>query len=122
MNTPNYAQPYYWYYATREEALKWPIAPGNMLTFKDPDGKHYYEKSLGWSPSKGVKFTEFSLQENAPVTTSTPTSSPVEIAYEQPKQTDIDAEIKELKEQILDLAKSIKNSHQYYNKKGDNKQ
>ena len=113
MNTQNYAQPYYWYYATREEALNWPIAPGNMLTFKDPDGKHYYEKSLGWSPYEGVKFVEYSISEpvvNKPVMAEVPkkeTNSEVE---------DLKNDIYDLKNQIAELVK-LQSAKPYYNKK-----
>lgn len=120
MNTQNYAQPYYWYYATREEALKWPIAPGNMLTFKDPDGKHYYEKSLGWSPYEGVKFVEFELK----VTEEKPKAS-VAVAPEvtptaKSEVEDLKNDIFDLKNQIAELVKLQSNKQPYY-KKGDNK-
>ena len=111
MNTQNYAQPYYWYYATRDEAINWPIAPGNMLTFKDPDGKHYYEKSLGWSPYEGVQFKEFEIKEEAipqaPVQTAPAPNSDVE---------DLRKDIYDLKSQLTELVK-VQSVKPYYDKK-----
>ncbi len=116
MNTQNYAQPYYWYYATREEALKWPIAPGNMLTFKDPDGKHYYEKSLGWSPYEGVTFKEFEVKaEEAPKV-----EAPVE-AKSNSEWDEFRRDICDLKDQIAELVK-LQSVKPYYNKKEGGKQ
>ena len=115
MNTQNYAQPYYWYYATREEALNWPIAPGNMLTFKDPDGKHYYEKSLGWSPYEGVMFKEFEVKvEEVPKT-----EAPVEAKSSE--VDDLRKDIYDLKDQIAELVK-LQSVKPYYNKKEGGKQ
>jgi len=115
MNTQNYAQPYYWYYATKEEALKWPIAPGNMLTFKDPDGKHYYEKSLGWSPYEGVKFVEFEVKvEEVPKV-----EAPVEAKSSE--VDDLRRDIYDLKDQIAELVK-LQSVKPYYNKKEGGKQ
>ena len=121
MNTQNYAQPYYWYYATREEALKWPIAPGNMLTFKDPDGKHYYEKSLGWSPYEGVKFVEFELK----VTEEKPKESVA--IYQETIPVANKTEVEDLKNDIYDLKNQIAElikmqAKPYYNKKEGGKQ
>lgn len=120
MNTQNYAQPYYWYYATREEALKWPIAPGNMLTFKDPDGKHYYEKSLGWSPYEGVKFTEYHIQESGTGPIVQETTSSVAEVKPNSEVEDLRKDIYDLKDQIAELVK-LQSVKPYYNKKGDNK-
>lgn len=117
MNNIGNTLAYCWYYATREEALNWPIAPGNMLVFKDPDGKHFYTKSLGWSPYEGIKFEDFSLVEN----------KPVEVVKEEPVVREVvpsktERDIEDLKEQMAALMDMMKNKQQYYNKKGDGKQ
>ena len=114
MNNSNYAQAYYWYYATRDEALNWPIAPGNMLVFKDPDGRHYYEKSLGWSPYEGVTFKEFKFDE--PVQQKPVAEVPNEQKTEVESRKD---DICDLKSQIAELVK-LQSVKPYY-KKGDNK-
>ena len=101
MNSQTYAQPYYWYYATRDEAINWPIAPGNMLTFKDPDGKHYYEKSLGWSPYEGVMFKEFTIKED--VLPQAPEQAPAPAS--NPEVEDLKKDIYDLKDQIAELVK-----------------
>ena len=49
---PQYDTKQYSYYFVKDtgEAYNWPIAPGNLLVFKDQDGMHFYTKSLGYSP------------------------------------------------------------------------
>ena len=111
MDNPNFTQAYYWYYATKEEALKWPIGPGNMLVFKDPDGKHFYEKSLGWSPYEGVSFREFTL-EVEPIKTEL-------VPEDKSQSTGVEKDIQELKAQIAALMELVKSKPQNYYKKGD---
>ena len=40
----------YFFVKDTGEAYNWPIAPGNLLVFKDQDDMHFYTKSLGYSP------------------------------------------------------------------------
>lgn len=58
-----YNQAYFWYYASRMEALNWPIGPGNILTFRDPDGIHFYVKSMGFSPYESPSFEVFTKEQ-----------------------------------------------------------
>lgn len=117
--TQNYSQGYYWYYATRDEALNWPIAPGNMLTFKDPDGKHYYEKSLGWNPCEGVQFKEYKIREaTAPVQESIVEVAPTKTNDVEALRLDMD----DLKRQMTEFIKAMQpHMHSYDNKKGGDK-
>lgn len=119
MEVTSYTQGYYWYYATKDQALNWPIAPGSMLVFMDPDGKHFYVKKMGWSPYDKASFQTFS--EEIPVAASV-TQAPVEIASEQPT---VYEQLQEMREQMAFLTESINRLNQkpqwQNNKKGDNK-
>ena len=113
-------QVYSWIYARKDEAINYPIAPGNMMVFKDPDGKHYYQKSLGFSSFDRPTFDTYTLEE--PV---------VQNVVEEPKMESQYNDIESLKAMIFDLSNQvsrlndqIKNNQskpKYYNqnKKGD---
>lgn len=107
-------QGFAWYYATRDEASRWPLAPGNMLVFFDPDGQHFYVKSLGWSPYEGVKFEVFTREKTEEIKTQEPAATPAM------DLTGILSELGDLKAQMAELINNAK--HQQYYKKGDNKQ
>jgi len=119
MNGPNYTQGYYWYFATKEDAMNWPIAPGNMLVFMDPDGTKFYTKTLGWAPYEKIVFKEFG--ETNPI----PEQKPAAVPEASSNLTGgLEEEIKGMKSQISELFDLIKRENirwQNNNKKGDNK-
>ena len=57
-----------------EEALAWPIAPGNSLTFKDESAPYIYTKTKGFSQLEQPTFEKFRLvrEENPPQTPTSP--------------------------------------------------
>lgn len=57
-----------------EEALAWPIAPGNSLTFKDESAPYIYTKTKGFSQLEQPIFEKFRLvrEENTPQATTSP--------------------------------------------------
>lgn len=138
-----------WYFATKEEALKWPIAHGSMLTFKDPDGKHFYVKSYGWSPYDKITFIEYVAVDNEPAEKTDPQETPfytgmtlsdpkpekpIEIPYNQEnnKVDKLEADVEELKSLVTSFINTMKaaqtpvqgnnqNNKQYYNEKKGNK-
>ena len=115
MEVTNYTQGYYWYYATKEQAMNWPIAPGSLLVFMDPDGKHFYVKKMGWSPYDKASFQVFGEE----IPSQNQNTQPVEVASEQPT---VYQQLQEMREQIATLTEVVKNKPQWQNnKKGDNK-
>lgn len=97
---PNQAQPpspnqLYFYYANINEAYNWGIAPGNLLLFKDPDGVHFYMKSLGTSYGERPLFEVYTKEQ--PQTQTTETQS-----QQQPSELD------SLKDEIARLKEAMK--------------
>ena len=51
---------YFVYYVnSKEEAVRWPVGPGNVLIFMQTDGSFIYIKSLGFSPYDKPVFEVF---------------------------------------------------------------
>lgn len=57
-----------------DEALAWPIAPGNSLTFKDESAPYIYTKTKGFSQLEQPVFEKFRLvrEESAPEPPTSP--------------------------------------------------
>lgn len=92
-----------------QEAINYPVAPGNSVTFKDENSPYIYVKTKGFSQLEEPTFKKFRLieendtqqQEN----TTTATEQTVNYA-DFAKQADVTAlwsEIEMLKKQIADI-------------------
>lgn len=92
-----------------QEAINYPVAPGNSVTFKDENSPYIYVKTKGFSQLEEPIFKKFRLiEENdaqPPESTTTVTEQAVNYA-DFAKQTEITAlwgEIEALKKQIADM-------------------
>lgn len=59
-----------------EEAINWPIAPGNSLTFKDESAPYIYTKTKGFSQLEQPIFEKFRLVKEEPRSVDVPSSPP----------------------------------------------
>ena len=74
-----------------EEALNWPVAPGNSISFKDENAPYVYTKTRGFSALDAPVFEKFRLvKEETPVSGQNASSG-----SETPK-TDYDEQIRQL--------------------------
>lgn len=64
-----------------EEAINWPIAPGNSLTFKDESAPYIYTKTKGFSQLEQPIFERFRLVKEEGEMAPSPATSPTE-AYD----------------------------------------
>ena len=84
-----------------EEARKYPVAPGNSVTFKDENAPYVYTKTMGFSQLDRPLFDKFRLVKED----DTPASADVE-------QSDIDGKLDNIKylvqEDLAPLVKDIK--------------
>ena len=101
-----------------QEAINYPVAPGNSVTFKDENSPYIYVKTKGFSQLEETTFKKFRLIEENDTrpqeSTTTVTEQAVNYA-DFAKQADVTAlwsEIEMLKKQIAELTvkpeKSIK--------------
>ena len=84
----------YFYYANINQAYNWGIAPGNLLLFKDPDGAHFYIKSLGTSYGERPVFEVYTKEQPQTQT--------------EPQQQQQNSEFDSLKEDIARLKEAMK--------------
>lgn len=92
-----------------QEAINYPVAPGNSVTFKDENSPYIYVKTKGFSQLEEPTFKKFRLIEESDTqpqeSTTTVTEQAVNYA-DFAKQTEITAlwgEIEMLKKQIADM-------------------
>ena len=92
-----------------QEAINYPVAPGNSVTFKDENSPYIYVKTKGFSQLEEPIFKKFRLIEENDTqpqeSTTTVTEQAVNYA-DFAKQTEITAlwsEIEMLKKQIADI-------------------
>ena len=92
-----------------QEAINYPVAPGNSVTFKDENSPYIYVKTKGFSPLEESIFKKFRLIEESDTqpqeSTTTVTEQAVNYA-DFAKQADVTAlwsEIEMLKKQIADM-------------------
>lgn len=93
-----------------QEAINYPVAPGNSVTFKDENSPYIYVKTKGFSQLEEPTFKKFRLIEESDTQTQesvTGTSNEQAVNYmEFAKTSDITAlwsEIEMLKQQITEL-------------------
>ena len=93
-----------------QEAINYPVAPGNSVTFKDENSPYIYVKTKGFSQLEEPTFKKFRLIEESDTQTQesvTGTSNEQAVNYmEFAKTSDITAlwnEIEMLKKQITEL-------------------
>lgn len=98
----------------REEAISYPIAPGNSLTFKHETEPYIYTKTLGFSQFDRPIFEVFRLEREAmpqePIAQQTPQASYLSSEDAVKMQNEIDAlkdEIKFLREYIENETKEV---------------
>lgn len=92
-----------------QEAINYPVAPGNSVTFKDENSPYIYVKTKGFSQLEEPIFKKFRLIEESDTqpqeSTTTVTEQAVNYA-DFAKQADVTAlwsEIEMLKKQIADI-------------------
>ena len=92
-----------------QEAINYPVAPGNSVTFKDENSPYIYVKTKGFSQLEEPIFKKFRLIEENDTqpqeSTTTATEQAVNYA-DLAKQADVTAlwsEIEMLKKQIADI-------------------
>ena len=92
-----------------QEAINYPVAPGNSVTFKDENSPYIYVKTKGFSQLEEPIFKKFRLIEESDTqpqeSTTTVTEQAVNYA-DFAKQADVTAlwsEIEALKKQIADM-------------------
>ena len=122
-NNPNYSQPYqqtaqqpqqihnggYVSVRSEDEALMYPVAPGNSVTFINELAPYQYKKTMGFSQFDKPIFEKFRVikEENAPVSNENE-KTPNDITYAL--KTDCGAlrdEIEALKDDIKTLMAKI---------------
>ena len=91
---------------SKEEGMNWPIAPGSLLVFKDLDGKHFYTKTLGYSPYDKPIFEVFEK------------ISDTNVQPEQVQAPSYDSVIKDMQKQIDELRSAVQKKNDNFKKNG----
>ena len=85
-----------------QEARNYPVAPGNVMTFKIENQPYVCEKAQGFSQLEGPVFNKYRLVKEEDVVETTQEPEPV--AYDD---SEIRLEIADLKSEIVALKKKL---------------
>ena len=83
-----------------QDAMNYPVAPGNSVTFKDESGPYVYVKTMGFNQMEAPSFKRYRLGEEDLNTMPT-------VAEKQPASFVSQQEFEDLKAQVMMLRKSV---------------
>ena len=83
-----------------QDAMNYPVAPGNSVTFKDESGPYVYVKTMGFNQMEAPSFKRYRLVEEDLNTMPT-------VTEKQPASFVSQQEFEELKTQVMMLRKSV---------------
>lgn len=86
---------------TEQEARNYPVAPGNVMTFKIEGQPYVCEKAQGFSQLEGPVFRKYKLVEEIPQTEEQ------QIQIVEPNTDDIWLELKSLREELETLKSKV---------------
>lgn len=101
-----------------QEARNYPVAPGNVMTFKIENQPYVCEKSQGFSQLEGPVFNKYRLVKEEDIIEQEPLKSPEEdstqkdIGYLKEEVSLLKEEIRILKEKIYAKPKSLNRDNQ----------
>lgn len=102
---------------TEQEARNYPVAPGNVMTFKIENQPYVCEKSQGFSQLEGPIFNKYRLVKEDEVAEPETSEATVDIDLRK-ELDDLKEEVRILKEKIYAKPKSLNRDNQDRNKGG----